>query len=297
MSSRTFPLLRQLGYLEKNHVRVKDPVKTEELLQRLISGGFPKLQIVADFDYTLTRVHDETGKRLHCSWGVLDNSPLMPEFYRPESKVLLDKYYPVEISPHLTEQEKIPQMVDWYKQVQELLARSRITSISVRQMVEESNTQLRIGTESLLASLEASEVPVLVFSAGMGDILMHILRKFQLYSPNVKIVSNFFKYDYEDCVVGFENETIHMFNKNENVIHSSPYFKNMSGRNNVILLGDSLGDIKMAHGVPDPGAILKIGFLNDKVEERLSSYEEAFDVVLIDDQTMDAPMAIVKLML
>ncbi|KAA0203427.1 hypothetical protein HAZT_HAZT006261 [Hyalella azteca] len=239
-----------MGYLEKNHVRVKDPVKTEELLQRLISGGFPKLQIVADFDYTLTRVHDETGKRLHCSWGVLDNSPLMPEFYRPESKVLLDKYYPVEISPHLTEQEKIPQMVDWYKQVQELLARSRITSISVRQMVEESNTQLR-----------------------------------------------------QDCVVGFENETIHMFNKNENVIHSSPYFKNMSGRNNVILLGDSLGDIKMAHGVPDPGAILKIGFLNDKgsllpqVEERLSSYEEAFDVVLIDDQTMDAPMAIVKLML
>lgn len=56
-----------------------------------------------------------------------------------------------------------------------------------------------------------------------------------------------------------------MFNKHENVIHSSPYFKEISGRTNVILLGDSLGDIKMAHGVPSPNTILKIGFLNDKV--------------------------------
>ncbi|KAF2361770.1 Pyrimidine 5'-nucleotidase eukaryotic [Trinorchestia longiramus] len=295
-ATRSFPLLRQLGYLEKSHVRVKDPVKTEELLQKLIAGGFPKLQVVADFDYTLTRVHDENGERLHCSWGVLDNSPVMPDFYRAETKALLDKYYPVEVSSHMTEQEKIPHMVEWYSQVQELLSRSRLSRTAVRNSVEQSNAQLRIGTGSMLAKLEACEVPVLVFSAGMGDILVHILDKFKLYSSNVKIVSNFFKYDEEDCVVGFENETIHMFNKNENVIHSSPYFKNISGRSNVILLGDSLGDIKMVHGISSPEAILKIGFLNDKVDERLSLYEEAFDVVLIDDQTMDAPMAVVKLL-
>lgn len=56
-----------------------------------------------------------------------------------------------------------------------------------------------------------------------------------------------------------------MFNKNENAIHSSDYFDKLTGRNNVILLGDSLGDIKMAVGVPQPSNVLKIGFLNDKV--------------------------------
>ena len=60
---------------------------------------------------------------------------------------------------------------------------------------------------------------------------------------------------------------IHMFNKNENAIHSSPYFETLSGRTNVILLGDSLGDIHMAKGVPSPNNVLKIGFLNEKVGE------------------------------
>ena len=57
-----------------------------------------------------------------------------------------------------------------------------------------------------------------------------------------------------------------MFNKNENAIHSSDYFTDaIRGRNNVVLLGDSTGDVKMAVGVPQPNNVLKIGFLNDKV--------------------------------
>ena len=55
-----------------------------------------------------------------------------------------------------------------------------------------------------------------------------------------------------------------MFNKNENAIHDSDYFKKLEGRDNVILLGDSLGDLKMADGA-NASNLLKIGFLNDKV--------------------------------
>lgn len=66
-------------------------------------------------------------------------------------------------------------------------------------------------------------------------------------------------------MVGFKGDLIHMFNKNENAIHSSDYFDKLRGRNNIILMGDSLGDTKMAVGVPQPSSILKIGFLNDKV--------------------------------
>ena len=66
-------------------------------------------------------------------------------------------------------------------------------------------------------------------------------------------------------MVGFQGDLIHMYNKNENAIHSSNYFNNLNERNNIILMGDSLGDIQMSHGVPEPNNILKIGFLNDKV--------------------------------
>lgn len=56
-----------------------------------------------------------------------------------------------------------------------------------------------------------------------------------------------------------------MYNKNENAIHNSDYFENLQHRENIILLGDSLGDLHMADGAVDSANILKIGFLNDKV--------------------------------
>lgn len=66
-------------------------------------------------------------------------------------------------------------------------------------------------------------------------------------------------------MVDFKGKLIHTFNKNEDAIHSSDYFEKLCGRTNVILMGDSLGDIKMALGVPQPSKVLKIGFLNVKV--------------------------------
>ena len=36
-------------------MRVKDKVKVETLLEALNLGGMEKLQVVADFDYTLTK--------------------------------------------------------------------------------------------------------------------------------------------------------------------------------------------------------------------------------------------------
>ena len=58
---------------------------------------------------------------------------------------------------------------------------------------------------------------------------------------------------------------IHVYNKNENAIHSSDYFDNIRHRENLLLLGDSLGDLRMAEGAGDLKCMLKIGFLNFKV--------------------------------
>ncbi|XP_063584899.1 cytosolic 5'-nucleotidase 3-like isoform X1 [Penaeus indicus] len=290
-----YPTLEKLGLLNAAHVRIKDLARVEELVSSLASSGFSKLQLVVDYDFTLTRVHYE-GQRCHCSWGIMDNSSLMPSFYREEANKLLAKYYPIEIDPKMSEEEKIPYMIEWYSQIHELIIKCKVSQKSLEEMVTRSNARLRDGTRDLCKKLHEYGVPVLVFSAGMGDILEQVLRHFDVYTDNIKVVSNFFKYNEEGIVVGFEGDLIHMFNKNENAIHSSDYFDKLTGRNNVILLGDSLGDIKMAVGVPQPSNVLKIGFLNDKVEERLEAYMNGFDIVLIDDQTMDVVNSIVRIM-
>ena len=64
---------------------------------------------------------------------------------------------------------------------------------------------------------------------------------------------------------GFHGTLIHVFNKNENALHKSDYFENLMHRDSIILMGDSLGDLRMAHGAAECHNILTFGFLNDKV--------------------------------
>ncbi|XP_066943557.1 7-methylguanosine phosphate-specific 5'-nucleotidase [Macrobrachium rosenbergii] len=259
-----YPMLEKLGLLNKDHICIKDPGHVEELISTLVSDGFTKLQLVVDFDFTLTRVHVNS-QRCHCSWGIMDNSSLMPAFYREEANALLAKYYPIEIDPHMTEEEKIPYMIEWYGQIHKLIVKCKVSQGSLAEMVAASNAMLRDGTED--------------------PILAKICHPHSLCS----II-------FQGVMIGFKGDLIHMFNKNENAIHSSNYFDKLKGRSNVILMGDSMGDIKMAVGVPQPNNVLKIGFLNDKIEERLDTYMNAFDIVLIDDQTMDVVNSIVNLM-
>lgn len=55
------------------------------------------------------------------------------------------------------------------------------------------------------------------------------------------------------------------------MLQGTAYFQQLSTRTSIILLGDSMGDLTMADGVPSVENILKIGFLNDKVCEEQHS--------------------------
>ena len=56
-------------------------------------------------------------------------------------------------------------------------------------------------------------------------------------------------------------------------------------RKNIILVGDSEGDVKMADGI-DANVVFKIGFLNQNVEKLLDKYLEIYDIVLLNDPDM-----------
>ncbi|OAD58149.1 Cytosolic 5'-nucleotidase 3 [Eufriesea mexicana] len=61
-------------------------------------------------------------------------------------------------------------------------------------------------------------------------------------------------------------------------------------------MGDTIGDASMADGIENTRAVLKIGFLYENVENSLFSYMEEFDIVLVDDQTMQVPIDILRLL-
>ena len=88
---------------------------------------------------------------------------------------------------------------------------------------------------------------------------------------------------------------MHVFNKKATSFHSiSTFFKrsDLLQRKNLLLIGDSLGDLTMSEGIPHEN-IIKIGYLNDR-PERLPQYVDAYDIVILGDPSMDVVIRILQ---
>ncbi|KAG7206643.1 hypothetical protein KM043_000321 [Ampulex compressa] len=281
-----FPTLRL------THVYVRDQSAVLRTINRILESGSKDLQVVSDFDLTLTKQH-VNGKRVLSSFGIFGKCKQLPIMYSVESSRLYDKYRPIEIDPHLSVATKTEAMDTWMILAQDLLRGFEFDSQELKEVVQSYGTTLRDGTEELFARLSAAEVPILVFSAGLGDVVEAVLQYHGVLFSNVKIISNFLEYDGKK-LNGFKNKRlIHVFNKNEHALEQD-YFKFLEGKRNVILMGDSLGDADMVDGMDNTEAVLKIGFLYDNVEHNLPLYMQKFDIVLVDDQTMDVVSEILR---
>lgn len=270
-------------------VQIGDPAKVKDKLRRLIEGGLPQLQFIVDFDYTLTRAHKD-GVPVDCSWAVLESYKKLGEGYTQKTNALRAKYLPIELDLTISNEEKIPQMVEWYTNANHLLTEAGVHRDWFPEMINESNCEFRDDTAEMMGVMKDNSVPCLILSAGLGDLIMEILKHFKVNHDNVKVVSNFCEYDEEGLIVGLKKPMIHMYNKSESSVHDPE----LEARHNIVLLGDSLGDLHMADGVQKLNVVLSIGFLNKKIEENLPLYKEKFDVVLVDDQTMDFPLALLE---
>uniref|UniRef100_G3MMD1 5'-nucleotidase n=1 Tax=Amblyomma maculatum TaxID=34609 RepID=G3MMD1_AMBMU len=279
--------------LQKPCIRMKDPERVEELVCKLIKGGPKKLQVVTDFDYTISRSH-YNGKPCQSTHCALESSSLIPEENRVQLRRIQEKYHPIEMDPHMSTADKIPHMVEWYSQSHAILMNSDVKKSDFPKLVADSNIMLRDGCESFFEMLHEHQIPTLVFSAGLGDILEEALKHYQCHFPNMKFISNYLQFDEEGNITGFKGELIHMYNKNHCHVNSPEYYQAVKEKTNILLLGDSLGDLDMLAGSQLQEVVLRIGFLNAKIEERLPQFLNSFDIVLIDDQTMDVVNGILR---
>lgn len=283
--------LSQIPELSKSSVKIGDHKRVEQILTSMRNAGPSTLQVISDFDMTLTRFA-YNGKRCPTSHNILENSKLISEDCKAKLKDLLDTYYPIEIDYNRSVDEKFPLMVEWWTKAHELLVEQKIVKDRLSLAVQKSEAMLRDGYQQFFDHLHQLSVPLLIFSAGVGDVLEEVIRQAGVFHPNVKVISNYMDFDESGVLQAFKGELIHIYNKREGALLNTEHFKELQSRCNVLLLGDSLGDLNMADGVVDLQSTLKIGYLNDKVEERRESYLKSYDIILEKDETMDVPNAI-----
>ena len=200
-------------------------------------------------------------------------------------------------------------MQDWYRQAHELLIKESLTRQILDTAAANSAAELRPGCDALFELCADRGIPLIVCSAGLGNVVQALLC--HRLAPNVEtkvlpmsrlpIVSNWLTFDTAGLLSGFSQPLLHMFNKNAAFIRQQlgderwrSLMKTSTGagtRRLLLLLGDGLGDATMADGIGDEFTVLKIGLLNerapDKVAAMLPLYEAAFDVVLLGDGPLD----------
>lgn len=285
--------LKEIEELQSENVYIKDRDYVEKTLNAIISDGANNLQVVTDFDFTITKHTLPNGQPTLSSFGLFERCPSVPESHKKKTAEMLNYYKPIEVDPTVPRETKLKLMVEWWEKTRDLCKGFAFIEQELKDLAKEYKESFRDNAKNMFKTLYDKNIPCLVFSAGCGNSVDAMLEAADVKYPNVKTISNFLKIT-NGLVDGFVGDIIHVMNKNEAVIKDTEYYNLVRDRENVILMGDSLGDACMADGISHKKK-LKIGFLCNNVEQSLPNYKNNFDIVIVNDQTMNVPNSIINL--
>ncbi|MCI8330992.1 MAG: HAD-IB family phosphatase [Bacilli bacterium] len=234
-----------------------------------------EIYILADFDKTITLGSSST------SWSILSKSDMVPKNYVEERNVYYDHYRPIEIDETLDYDTKNRLMKEWWEKHINLFVKYKISEEIINKAAKDLRVMsFREGAKEFLTNMKQREIPVIIISAGIGNFIKQFLIDNEVNYDNIYIVSNFIKFE-NGYAIGVEDNITHSLNKNEVSMPEQVKIA-LKERKHIILLGDGISDIRMASEEKREEA-LKIGFLEEKQEENLAAYRNAFDLVGTDN--------------
>jgi len=275
-------------------VIIVNPKDYEAKKVKMLETGKSKLHILADFDRTLTRAY-VNGEDTPSVISELRKGDYISKEYAKKANDLAAFYHPIEVDSKLSNKEKKKAMHEWWSKHFDLLIESGLNKKHIQQIIDKGKIEFRDGALEFLDLLHKNNIPlVIISSSGLGgdSIEMFLEKKHKMYS-NIDIVSNIYIWDENGNAVGIKKPIIHVMNKDETVLRDYPFYENVKHRKNVILLGDSLGDVGMIEGF-DFHNLIKVGFLNEEVEKQIDSYKKEYDVIILNDQNMDFVNDLIK---
>jgi len=267
------------------NILIPDKSSFELKKKKFLKGGAKSIQVVSDFDRTLTTA-TYRGQKTNTAIAQIRNNNFLEDEYTKQAFALFDYYNPIEIDSSIPLETKIPMMEEWWATHLGIIVKYGMNRRVVNKVIAIQSKYLRSGTKRFFSLLSKNDVPVLILSSALGDVIEGVLKVHNALTSNVHVISNYFEFDKKRNAIGYKGKIVHVFNKDESQIEGTPYFDMIANRKNVILLGDSLGDLKMVGQIPYD-EIIKIGFLVENVETQLEEFKKNFDVILLGDGSMD----------
>lgn len=256
----------------------------EKIKQNIKQQGKNKLHILADFDRTLTKAFVK-GQKSPTVIAQIRTGEYLTKDYAPKAHKLFDQYHPIEINPNIDREEKSEKMSEWWKKHFDLLIDCGLDKKTMKEIVKKKTLKFRKGTLEFIDFLHKNNIPLIIMSAGTGDMISEYFKQEGRLYNNVHIIANFYEFK-NGKATKVKEPIIHSMNKTEIIVKNYPIFDKVEDRTNVILLGDNAEDIDMIEGF-DYENLIKIGFLNENVKENLKKFKENYDIILLNDTGMD----------
>lgn len=253
----------------------------EKIKNKIISEWSENLIIFSDLDFTLTKAfHD--WKKIGSIISQIRDWAYISSDYSQEAKKLYATYQPILDDTSLEQSFRYDKMTERWTKHFDLLIQCGLDQKVMDKIVEERPLYFREKIKDFVTILKNKDIPLVIISASVGYMIEAYMKKENLLSKNTHIVANFFDYNEEWKVVWVKEPIVHSLNKDATVLHD--FYTLDHHRKNVILLGDTIGDVDMVNGYSYDN-ILKIGFCND--EKNREEYKKYFDVVILNDWDME----------
>ncbi len=264
----------------------------ENKIQRLRDCKPDLIQVISDFDWTLTYIKDKkTNEIIPAIISVLYNKWYLSDEYSKKAKELESIYIPIEKDENIPLETRKLKMDEWRRRHKELLVQSGLSKKHIDDVVNSGVIQLRDGCDRLFKMLKDENIPTTIFSASWlwTYAISSYLEKNNVNYDNINFVSNEFIWDEKWNAVSWKEPFITSLNKDETVISSDTYpelYEKIKDRKNVILLWNGTWDAAMAKD-EDNDLVLRIWFLEGKNSSKFEKFKKLYDVVLIWDWWME----------
>jgi HAD superfamily phosphoserine phosphatase-like hydrolase len=264
---------------------VADPIDFRSKAIAFATAGAGGMHAIFDFDRTLTVKRSGTQDEV-TTWHILRE--YLPEDAQLEYQELFEKNRALELSGKMTQRDA----ANWWSSSLNLFVEHKIDLTAVEETFLD-RASIRPDTAELFKLLSDNDIPTIVLSAGVREVIDIWCRKYDI-KPTL-VISTALTLDENSRILGWQKDTlVHVLNKSESTHPDLLAIR--ESRPKTLVVGDSLDDASMVTGNED---VIRIRILDPRADEVVTGEEESktfekFDG-LIKTGTLDPLIKLVEL--
>src|SRR3989344_1463213 len=159
-----------------NPIIISNKTDFEKKKKEFIRDGSATIHVLSDFDKTLTKGLVQ-GKKANTLISYIRDGNYLTSDYPAKAHALFDVYNPIEIDVTVPLEEKKEKMLEWWTLHTDLLVRSEMNQSVIEDIVQKNDIHFRAGSLEFLEYIHTHHIPVIIMSAGPGQLIEEFLKK------------------------------------------------------------------------------------------------------------------------